>query len=305
MPNPADPQRNRNEGGRRSLRESMNAGNGAAPFRNLRPTPPPADSWDNDAPAREEEIEQTSAEENEDILASLRKDRPEEGADPAEYEKIQGENEQLRQIIDELRHQLEQEVSKGQEGWSEREHEFESLLEEKSERIRELHMRTKELEEAGSGAASGTDEDGAETERKPGGDSEEELLALSDELERERCQLEQERRTMDDDRKQLREDEESMMRQMRDMELQMAKERAELARQRNELQRLHSEIRHELELTQRDAAVNERLKLLQRRSQLEVPAAGDTQVGRKNTTPNASAPKPKQSLFGRFLGGGK
>ena len=66
----------------------------------------------------------------------------------------------------------------------------------------------------------------------------------------------------------------AMMRQMREMELQMAKERAELARQRNDLQRLHSEIRHELELAQRDAAVNERLRLLQRRTLTDVPAAG-------------------------------
>src|SRR5207245_671573 len=61
---------------------------------------------------------------------------------------------------------------------------------------------------------------------------EEDVLALSDTLERER--------------RQLAEDEEALMRQMRDMEMAMSRERAELARQRNELQRLNEEIRHEL-----------------------------------------------------------
>jgi hypothetical protein len=230
---------NSNNGGKpRSLRDSMNMGNGSA----ARRIPPPEDDDENwgDLPDQES-LEQTSLEEKQNILNSLK----EEGADSEELEQAQGENDQLRGIIAELRDQLEQATGQGQELWEEREREFEAMLEEKSEKIRELFLRVQELEPAGSAKS----EPGPG--RECGGDSDmpddKELVALSDELERERCVLEQEHRTLEDDRRQLREDEEAMMRQMREMEMQMAKERAELARQRNELQRLHSEIRHELE----------------------------------------------------------
>jgi hypothetical protein len=224
------------------------------------------------------------------------------------------ENEQLRSIVDELRQQLDQAAGDARSGWGEREHEYEEMLEEKSDAIRKLHVRLQELEKGGSerGAAAPA----------PTNVNQDELASLSDEIERERCQLEQERRQIDEDRLQLRDDEESMMRQMREMELQMAKERAELARQRNELQRLHSEIRHELELAQRDAAVNERLRLLQRRSQIDIPAEGSSSAETKTNskkrtilaTPAAGAnkaDKPKKekdkkdsntSFFGRFFG---
>ena len=61
---------------------------------------------------------------------------------------------------------------------------------------------------------------------------EDDLLALSEELER--------------DRRQIQEDEQALMQQMREMEVSMARERAEMARQRNDMQRLQSEIRHEI-----------------------------------------------------------
>ena len=98
--------------------------------------------------------------------------------------------------------------------------------------------------------------------------------------------------------------------------MQMAKERAELARQRNELQRLHSEIRHELEVAQRDAGVNERLSLLRRRSQevapADQPARGKGSSGDVPATPKKKSisgpvpPKKKKGsdsggLFGRFF----
>jgi hypothetical protein len=295
---------------RRSLRESLNAGSGPG-ARGAAPAPKDGDEDDWDAPA--DRVETPSDEENENILASLREGGTDaEEVDPAELEKLQGENDQLRSIVEELRQQLEDLAGKGGEGggWGEREREFEAMLEEKTDRIRQLHVQIRDLEQGGS-----SPEPAAARGEGPGDD---ELVALSDELERERCQLEQERKQLEDDRMQLREDEESMMRQMREMELQMAKERAELARQRNELQRLHSEIRHELELAQRDAAVNERLKMLQRKTMLETPAAGNgTNRGssgdvpaRKKSVANQPLPKsdkPKKDsggsgFFGRFFG---
>jgi hypothetical protein len=269
---PSDPQSPGGEASvRRSLRESMN----------IPKASPPAD----------DEAEQTAA-----------------GAeDPEEAARIQGENEQLRSIVDELRQQLDHAVSEAQSGMGERGREYEAMLEQKTDTIRELHLRLQQLEQGGGSGAEPGAEDG------PGSVNQEELSALSDEIERERCQLEQERRRLEEDRKQLRDDEESMLRQMRDMEIQMAKERAELARQRNELQRLHSEIRHELELAQRDAAVNERLRMLTRRSNAEGQASGSSgetaAAGKKKrtilATPAAESKKDKKKgsgFFGRLFG---
>jgi len=261
---PSDPQAPRSEGNvRRSLRESMNLSNGPAS------RTPPADDDDWITKPDKTELEEASSEESASILAAL-KDKPGDSAqdDPEEIGQLQDEGDQLRNTLEELRQQLEQVGGDAQPGWGEREREYEDMLEQKSETIRELNARLQELsQEDGDGGAK------AAASAVPANVNQEELATLSDEIERERCQLEQERRRSEDDRRQLREDEDSMIRQMREMELQMARERAELARQRNELQRLHSEIRHELELAQRDAAVNERLRLLQRRSQLETPAA--------------------------------
>src|SRR5205814_850230 len=108
------------------------------------------------------------------------------------------------------------------------------------------------------------------------------LLALSEELERER--------------KQLKDDEESLMNQMRDMEVTMAKERAELARHRTEMQRLHTEFRHEMELASRDASLRERLAPLQRKHQ--------EMINRKGGAPSATATTPDAvALLKACLGG--
>ncbi len=324
MPNfPPDSPRSPRDG-RRSLRELMDSGNGAgqAAFRNARPSTEPR--WDKE-PDAAEDLERTSAEENEHILASLRRDptpakgkspldddeddAPQGAADSAAVHELTDENERLRGIIAELRQLLDETTAKGNDSFEDREREYESLLEEKSELIRNLHVQMKELEEMASGNGGGS------APARSGTPDDSELLALSDELERERCNIEQERRTMEDDRRQLREDEEAMMRQMREMELQMAKERAELARQRNELQRLHGEIRHELELAQRDAAVNERLKLLQRRHQEvtgtksddDAPPPASLRPTRKSSQ-GTQPPKPTKpgdsGMFRRLFRGG-
>jgi hypothetical protein len=111
------------------------------------------------------------------------------------------------------------------------------MLEEKSEVIRDLYQKIQDLQ------------------NRPPVElpQEEELLALSEELEHER--------------KQLKDDEDSLMVQMREMEVQMARERAELGRQRNELQQLHNEIRHELERASREAELRARMLPFQRRHQ--------------------------------------
>jgi hypothetical protein len=241
--------------------------------------------------------------------------RPAPAAAPsAEVEELKAENEQLHSLVAELEESLAATSAQGggaakDSSWEDREREYEALLEEKSEKIRELFSKNQELEkQVTSGGGSAKEGDAAPAREGPADN--EELLALSDELERERCQIEQERRTIDEDRRQLREDEESMMRQMREMELQMAKERAELARQRNELQRLHGEIRHELELAQRDAAVNERLKLLQRRHREVSGEPADDPAPNKKSSQGAGkgdAPKKESgsgSIMKRFFGGG-
>jgi hypothetical protein len=66
---------------------------------------------------------------------------PEGGAPPApELELLRAENADLRRTADELRQILE-EGKKLEESWAQREKEYESLLEEKFEVIRELHLR--------------------------------------------------------------------------------------------------------------------------------------------------------------------
>lgn len=212
-----------------------------------------AEFWDEQNPAahgREAEAE--------DSPQATRDDEP-------ELEMLQRENADLRALVIDLQRQMEEGAAPASDsGWEERQREYDSLLEEKSEVIRSLHQKIQELQ--------------ARAPSPQLTPKESELITLSDELERERCQLEQDRRLLEDERAQLKEDEKMMMQQMREMELQMARERAELARQRNELQRLHTEVNHELELASRDAALRERLQPLQRRHQEmnQRRAGGDT-----------------------------
>jgi chromosome segregation ATPase len=196
--------------------------------------------------------------------------------EPSEVDRLRAENEELHSIVAELR-QLIDEASAGMANaalFADREKEFERMLEEKSELIREMAARVQELEKAAS------------VPRPP---NEKELLTMSDELERERAQMEQERRQLDEQLRQLKEDEGSMMEQMREMEVQMARERAEMARQRNELQRLHSDIRHELEVASRDEELKRRLGMLVRKHQEVVNRGRDTAPA---PPPPPAAPSP-------------
>jgi len=211
-------------------------------------------------------------------------------------ERVLAENAELHQALHELQQMLE-EAGHREQGWNEQQREYESLLEEKSEVIRSLHQKVQELQER--------------TQIAPV-PREEELIALSDELDRERCRLQQERKAIEEESEQLHEDEQALMQQMREMEVQMSRERAELARQRNELQRLHADIRHELELAARDATLRERLVPLQRRHQdmLHRKGAAPSQPREQSAPapePEAAQPprgeKGKDSgLFRRFFG---
>jgi DNA repair exonuclease SbcCD ATPase subunit len=156
--------------------------------------------------------------------------------DLQELERIVQENVHLRVRVAELEKATERTVQEA-ERLAELVKDQERILEEKSDVIRELHVKNQELQGQAETMAP----------------SDKELLALSEELEQER--------------RQLKEDEEALMKQMRDMEVQMSRERAELARHRSELQRLHHEVRHELDLASRQSELRERLQPLQRRYQ--------------------------------------
>jgi DNA repair exonuclease SbcCD ATPase subunit len=203
----------------------------------------------------------------------------------AELERLRADNDRLAGRVVDLE-QIAEEMRKEHIAWESRQREYESLLEEKSEVIRELHRRLHEQPEHSS----------AGTPR------EEELIALSEELERER--------------RQLKDDEESLMQQMRQMEVQMSRERAEMARQRNELQRLQNDVRHELELAARDGTLRDRLAPLQRRHQdmmnrtggprsqaceaTPIPAPAAVPV--KELSPQPVPGKKDSSLFRRLFG---
>jgi chromosome segregation ATPase len=146
-----------------------------------------------------------------------------------QVEKLLRENHQLRLSAEQAKQRLAQ-SERTVEQCRAREQEYESLLEEKSEVIRQLHGQIQH---------TGPQKSAAEIP------NEEELIALHQELEREREQLKQ--------------DEEHLMAQIRDMEVSMARERADMARQRSELMRLQNELKHQLEQASKDAAMRERL----------------------------------------------
>jgi len=177
-----------------------------------------------------------------------------------ELQDLRADNERLRAAVVELEQLLNQSGGGDAADWEEKQKEYESLLEEKSEVIRALHVKMQDMQERPTAATP----------------REEELLALSEELERER--------------RQLKDDEETLMQQMREMEIQMSRERAEMARQRTELTRLHNEIQHELENAARDGTLRERLAPLQRRHQ-ELLSRGGTAPLTESSTPEAAVPR--------------
>ncbi len=197
------------------------------------------ETWDDDL---REELERLAAE-HRHLLASVGARSSGEGD---ESQRLRAENAELRRRLAELEQGRRQQPATAA-GWEEQQKEYEALLEEKSEVIRDLHHKIAELREAvaaGHASASGEDSDP---------DAEQDVLRL--------------RRELEEQRRQLQEDEEALEQQMKQMELTMARERAQLARQRVELQRLHDELRHEMDQASRDTGLRERLMPLQRRQQ--------------------------------------
>jgi len=190
---------------------------------------------------------------------------------------LRRENAELRQRLAQLEELLEN-ANRATVLMQEQQTDQERMLEEKSEVIRELHQKLIDLQNRPT----------------PATPQEEELVALNEELERER--------------RQLKEDEEALMAQMREMEVQMARERAELGRQRNDLQTLHNEIRHELVRASREAELRTRMQPFQRRHQdMTAYKNGESakvvqQAAVAQSTPEPEG-KPKDSgLFRRLFG---
>jgi chromosome segregation ATPase len=229
------------------------------------------------------------------------KPRLDAGPDAAhELELLRTENDQLRALCAELEQALQEATAAppAQDFTDERAREYEALIEEKTEMIRQLHQQVQQAHgvvaelEAQIAAAPTKHVHAGPTPR------EEELLALSEELEQER--------------RQLQEDEQTLMDQMRQMEVSMARERAEMARQRNDLQRLQSEVRHELERLERNGAAQSKLEGLKsrlqdataRRGQAPSPSGKAQQApqGQAEPAPEQAPPSRKDTFIGRLFG---
>lgn len=241
-------------------------------------------SWSADA--LRQEMERLAAA-NEQLLAGagLATEAAEEG-DALEVQRLRVENAELRRRLDEVETAFLERADAGDD-WAERQKEYEALLEEKSEVIRELHQRLQEAREAAPEPRAAA----AESHRPMDPALHEDLLLLKQQLEEERAQLEQ--------------DEEALMQQLRQMEMAMSRERAEMARQRAELQRLHNDLRHEMELASRDSGLRDRLAPLQRRQQDVAGQKSGTTPAPGATPPTvqpSSAKKNSSGLFRRLFG---
>ncbi len=208
---------------------------------------------------------------------------PAEGAGPAVADADEGELAELRRENAELKARVREleagpTVDEGQ--WLERQREYEMLLEEKSEVIRNLHLKMQEIQESAISGDTGPVSTVSASGTRLG--QAEEILRLKRELDAQRRQLEQ--------------DEQDMMAQMRQMEIAMAKERAEMARQRQEVTRLQADLNREIENSSRDPELRERLNTLRRQGEAR-PSSGPLPVV-------AAKPKEQQSsgFFRRIFG---
>jgi hypothetical protein len=196
-----------------------------------------------------------------------------------ELELYRMENDELRARIAELEANAS---GKGDANWQERQKEYESLLEEKSEVIRNLHLQIQELEESVDlgGSAPVCPSSGNVSGSRLGQAAE--IMRLKRDLEEQRLQLKQ--------------DEQDMIAQMREMELTMARERAEMARQRQELQRMKTDLAREVEQTSRDPELRERLNTLSRRTSPNLTAPVEKQA------PKPEPPQKTSGFFKRIFG---
>lgn len=236
-----------------------------------------------------------------------------------EMDLLRSENEQLRALCTELEQALHEATQNpmgaagGNAAADERLRDYEALLEEKSETIRQLHQQLQEAT-AALAEADARGVNSPSNRRQGPAPREDDLLQLSEDLERER--------------RQIQEDEQALMEQMRQMEMGMARERAEIARQRNDLQRLYGEIRHELERLERSGVVQTKMDDLKAKLQDVSNRRGAAPSGltpgskpassaalpnvRPGQTPPGGTPAAntdnnaggKSGFIGRFFGGG-
>lgn len=192
--------------------------------------------------------------------------------DAEEMNLLRLENLELKERVQELEALA---AGKGDDIWLERQREYEALLEEKSEVIRELHQKIQ-----GQTQPSGTESDPSIL--SPATGQAEEILRL--------------KRELDEQRRQLQQDEDDMMGQMRQMEIQMAKERAEMARHRQEVQRLQAELTREIENAARDPELKERLKGLRRLD------SKNNLVALTDEKPASPSEQKSSSFFRRIFG---
>ena len=185
----------------------------------------------------------------------LQSDTSHEVAEGDDLQQLRAENAELRTNLEQL-----------DQAWGERQREYETMLEEKSEIIRNLHLKIQQLQEGGVPAAE-----------EAGGDPED-LFKLKRELE--------------EQRRQIKEDEDGLMVQMGQMEMAMSRERAELARQRTELQRLQADLHREIEVAARDGGIRERIQAL-RKPHEQSPGVADG-----TASPSADTPPPKKKSSG-------
>lgn len=220
--------------------------------------------------------------------------QPEEVDNSAAMAELRKENEKLRQIIEQGRARLAQ-TEREAEQWKARELEYERMLEEKSEQIRQMYQQLQ-----------------LQPKQRPDGPTEEELIALHQELQRERQTLDDDRAVMDD--------------QFKQMEMQMSRERAEIGRERTEVRRLQAELKRQLDLLEREArgrggdvAVLTRLREEltgggKSSGQTQRPLAGPQSPPAGSGLPDIPAldrkappqeNSPRKSFFGGFFGGNK
>jgi chromosome segregation ATPase len=183
----------------------------------------------------------------------LQSDTSHEVADGNETEQLRAENAELRSNLEQL-----------DQAWGERQREYETMLEEKSEIIRNLHLKIQQLQEGGLPPVEAGDP--------------EDLFKLQRELE--------------EQRRQIKEDEEALMVQMGQMEMAMSRERAELARQRTELQRLQADLNREIEVAARDGGIRERIQALRK------PHEQSPRVADGRASPSVDTPPPKKKSSG-------
>jgi chromosome segregation ATPase len=214
-----------------------------------------------------------------------------EGDAATTISELRKENERLRQIVEQGRQRLAQ-VEREAEQWKARELEYERMLEEKSEQIRQMHHQLQ-----------------MQPKHRPDGPTEEELIALHQELQRERELLEQDRAVMDE--------------QFKEMEMQMSRERAEIGRERAEVRRLQAELKRQLDLLEREAKGRGGDATVLARLREELTGGRSSSQGQRTGTGPHSPPSsplpdlptldrkapaqenPRKSFFGGLFGGNK